>query len=173
MSKFTIAFPESMREAIRFVRADAVALFVPKEYLEADDSPHIWLPGMPMPIGGGSWGDKTASTQLTTLSDTLQYFTNTPQMNPGQTNHEEVECDFASTPTDNLEVQVQGTLDASSESWDETPITAFEIDNGTDPNKVSFLVSGFYKYRVGVQSTGATDDHTSADRNYRSDGVSV
>ena len=88
-----------------------------------------------------AWSSKTASTQLTSVT-TEQFFSQTPTLNPGETTHVEVEADFPASPTDNLVVAVYGTLDAANENWDDTPILEFEIDNATDPNKLSFLVSG-------------------------------
>jgi hypothetical protein len=39
----------------------------------------------------------------------------------------------------------------------------FLIENTTDPNRISFLVTGVYKFRVGVRRSGSTDTITSAD----------
>ena len=119
-----------------------------------------------------AWGNKTNATQLTGIT-TEQFFDQTPTLNPGETLHVEVEVDFPTTPTDDAIVSVYGTLDASTENWDDTPIMQFTIDSGTDPHKVSFLVSGFYKFRAGVQRSGSTDTLTSADMSYRADGVSL
>lgn len=119
-----------------------------------------------------AWGSKTTSTQLTSIT-TEQFFSQTPTLNPGETHHVEVEVNFPATPTDDAIVKVYGTLDASSENWDDTPIMQFRIDNGIDPNKLSFLISGIYKYRIGVQRSGSTDTLTSADMAYRADGVSL
>ena len=38
---------------------------------------------------------------------------------------------------------------------------------------ISFLVTGVYKFRVGVRRSGSTDTITSADLSYRKDGVNV
>lgn len=119
-----------------------------------------------------AWGSKTSATQLTSIT-TEQFFDTLITLNPGETAHVEVEVNFPVTPTDDAIVSVYGTLDASSESWDETPIDTFTIDNGTDPNKRSFLVGGFYKFRVGVKRSGSTDTITSADLSYRVDGISL
>ena len=47
------------------------------------------------------------------------------------------------------------------------------IENTSDPNRISFLVTGVYKFRVGVRRSGSTDTITSADLSYRKDGVNV
>ena len=119
-----------------------------------------------------AWSSKTTSTQLTNVT-TEQFFSQTPTLNPGETAHIEVEYNPVATPTDNLVVAVYGTLDAATENWDETPILEFEIDNATDPNKASFLVSGVYKFRVGARRSGTTDTITSAEMAHRLDGVSL
>ena len=56
---------------------------------------------------------------------------------------------------------------------DVVPILEFEIDNGSDPSSVSFLVSGSYRFLVSVRRSGATDTITNADMSYRLDGVSL
>lgn len=114
-----------------------------------------------------AWGNKVSATQLTTLSDVIQWFDEIITLGYGEEAHVEVECDFAATPTDDLSVHVRRTLDDTSENWDDTDFISFIIDNGTDPNKVSFDLVGGYKYRIGCQSTGTTNDHTSADMSYR------
>jgi hypothetical protein len=65
------------------------------------------------------------------------------------------------------------TLDDSSEVWDLIPTMEFLIENTTDPNRISFLVTGVYKFRVGVRRSGSTDTITSADLSLRKDGVNA
>ena len=119
-----------------------------------------------------AWGSKTSSTQLSSIT-TEQFFSQTPTLNPGETAHVQIGCDFPASPTDNLIVAVYGTLDASSESWDSVPLLEFEIDNGTDQPDAAFLVSGVYKFRVGARRSGTTDTITSADMAHRVDGVAL
>ena len=119
-----------------------------------------------------AWGSDTASTQLTSIT-TEEYFSQTPSLNPGETAHCQVTVDFPSTPTDNAIISVYTTLDASSEDWDEIPYMSFVIDNANDTDDVSFLVSGVYKFRVGVKRDGTTDTLTSADMNHRVNGISL
>ena len=119
-----------------------------------------------------AWGSKTNATQLTSIT-TEQFFSTLVTLNPGETAHCEVEANPPATPTDNLIVAIYGTLDASSESWDETPYMEFVIDKAIVPNKRAFKVSGLYKFRVGVRRSGTTDTYTSADFSYRLDGVNL
>lgn len=120
-----------------------------------------------------AWSSKTTSTQLTSISNTEQFFSQTPTSTPRELYHVEVDVNFVVTPTDDMIVAVYTTLDASSENWDDTPFMEFVIDKGTDPNKRSFLITGVYKFRVGVRASGATDTHTSADMAFREDNVSA
>lgn len=69
--------------------------------------------------------------------------------------HVVVEADFPATPTDNLVVSVYASLDGVN--YDDTPLYAFEIDNGTDPNQVSFVVRDVAHFRIGLKSSGTTD----------------
>ncbi len=119
-----------------------------------------------------AWGSKTSATQLTSIT-TEQFFNQTPTLTPGELLHCEVEYNPVGTPTDNLVVSIYGTLDAATENWDDTPIMRFEIDNAIDPNKVSFTLSGIYKFRIGVKRSGSTDTITSADFSFRRDNVSL
>ena len=68
---------------------------------------------------------------------------------------------------------VYTTLHDSSEVWDIIPMMEFLLENTTDPNRISFLVTGVYKFRVGVRRSGSTDTIKSADLSYRKDGVNV
>ena len=47
------------------------------------------------------------------------------------------------------------------------------LENTTDPNRISFLVTGVYKFRVGVRRSGSTDTITNADLSLRKDGVNA
>ena len=120
-----------------------------------------------------AWGDKVASTQLTSVTSTEQFFSQTPQLSPGETAHVEIELNPVTSPTDNLVVSVYGTLDTSTQSWDEVALFSFEIDKGTDPNKASFKINDVFSFRVGVKAAGGTDTHTSVDMNHRVNGISA
>lgn len=119
-----------------------------------------------------AWGTKVSATQLTSIT-TEQYFSQTPTLNPGELHHCEVEYNPVGSPTDDLVVSVYATLDASAENWDDTPIMQFTISKAIDPNKASFVITGVYKYRIGVKRSGTTDTITSADFSYRANGVSA
>jgi hypothetical protein len=60
-----------------------------------------------------------------------------------------VSVDFPRSPTDHPIVAVYTTLDDASEVWDLIPLRELLIENTTDPNRISFLVTGVYKFRIG------------------------
>lgn len=117
-----------------------------------------------------AWTSETSATQLTSIT-TEQFFSTTPTLTPRELAHCKVKIDFPGTPTDHGVVSVYGSLDGSN--WDNTPLMQFTVDNGIDPNQVSFVVMGIYQFRVGVKRSGSTDTLTSADFSYRLDGVSA
>ena len=41
-----------------------------------------------------------------------------------------------------------------AEVWDISPMMEFLIENTADPNRISFLVTGVYRFRVGVRRSG-------------------
>jgi hypothetical protein len=94
-------------------------------------------------------------------------------VNPRETTHLQVSVDFPDSSTDHAIVAVYTTLDDSSEVFDLIPMMEFLIENTTDPNRISFLVTGVYKFRVGVRRSGSTDTITSADLSLRKDGVTA
>lgn len=117
-----------------------------------------------------AWSSETTATQLTSIT-TEQYFNQTPTLNPAETAHVQVSVDFPSTPTDDAIISVYGTLDGTD--YDLTPMMQLRLLKGTDPNRVSFSVTGVYQFRVGVKRSGTTDTLTSADMSYRVNGVSL
>lgn len=119
-----------------------------------------------------SWGSKVSATQLTNIT-TEQFFDEVVTLNPGEVIVCEVEFNPPTTPTDDLLVSLYGTLDDSSENWDDTPFLTRTISRAIDPDKASFSVRDRYKFRVGVQRTGTTDTITSADFSYRKNGVNL
>jgi hypothetical protein len=102
-----------------------------------------------------AWGSDTAATQLSSIT-TEQFFHQVPTLNPRETAHVQVSVDFPGSPTDHAIVAVYTTLDDSSEVFDVIPMMEFLIENTTDPNRISFLVTGVYKFRVSLAADGRT-----------------
>jgi len=123
-----------------------------------------------------TWGTETAATQLTSIT-AEQFFSfggsTWVYLNPGEAAHVQVKYNPVGSPTDHLIVAVYGTLDDATQVSDVTPFMEFTVDKGSDPNYVSFIVSGLYGYRIGVRRSGTTDTITDADCSYRKDGVSL
>ena len=117
-----------------------------------------------------AWSGTTSATQLTSIT-TEQIFSTKPTLNPQETAHVTVDVDFPTTPTDNAIVAVYGSLDGTN--YDDQPVFEFAVLNTNDPAQVSFIVSGYYQFQVGVRRSGTTDTLTSADLTYRLDGVSA
>jgi hypothetical protein len=67
-----------------------------------------------------------------------------------------VSVDCPGSPTDHAIVAVYTTLDDSSEVWNLIRMMGFLIENTTDLNRISFLVTGVYEFRVGVRRSGST-----------------
>lgn len=81
--------------------------------------------------------------------------------------------DFPSTPTDHAIIAVYTTVDATTEVWDLVPMMEFLPEKVSDPNQTSFIVTGVYKFRIGVRRSGSTDTITGADMSYRADGANT
>lgn len=124
-----------------------------------------------------AWGSKTSATQLTSIT-TEQFFSfggsTVLSLNPGEAMHILVKANPVGSPTDHLIVAIYGTLDDATETvWALTPWAEFTVDKALDPNYVDFIVSGLFKFRIGVRRSGTTDTITDADCSYRKDGVSL
>lgn len=117
-----------------------------------------------------AWSGETSSTQLTSIT-TEQIFSEKPQLNPRELAHVEIDINFPGTPVDDAIVAVYGSLDGTN--YDDTPFLEFVIDNGADPNQVSFQVIGVFQFQVGVRRSGTTDTITTADMKHKLDGVSA
>jgi hypothetical protein len=129
--------------------------------------------GTGVPVNAGAvlilYCDGTDVSSITTE----QFFDQVPTLNPRETAHLQVSVDFPVSPTDHAIVTVYTTLDDSSEVWDLIPMMEFLLENAADPNRISFLVTGVYKFRVGVRRSGSTDTIASADLSLRKDGVNA
>lgn len=72
--------------------------------------------------------------------------------------HVIVDADFPESPTDNLVVEVQGSLDGTN--YDDTPLYSFEVANSPDPNQVSFVVKDVAHFKMYCKRSGTTDTIT-------------
>jgi hypothetical protein len=118
-----------------------------------------------------AWGSKNTIESSTSVGGTEE-FSSWVDLNPGETVHFQVSADFPASPTDNLEVRVYGTLDASSETSDDEAIQMMIIDNSNDPGEKSISIWGYYKVRLGFVRDGTTDNIT-VSAYERCDGVDL
>ena len=72
--------------------------------------------------------------------------------------HVTVEPDFPASPSDDLELYVQASLDGTN--YDDTALYSFVIDKGTDPNQVSIIVRDVAHFRLYCKRSGSTDTIT-------------
>ena len=118
-----------------------------------------------------AWGSKTQVMTSQSVVGT-ELFSSAVTLTPKNTVHFEVEANSNGT-TDNLTIAVYGTLDASTENYDDVPIMTFDLDcTSGDDEKVSFVIEGLYKFRVGAVRNGSTDTLLT-DMYYREDGVDL
>lgn len=122
-----------------------------------------------------AWGSAVAATQLTNIT-VEQYFSfggsTNVTLNPGESCHLQVRCDFPASPTDHLLISVYASPNDGT-NYDVTPYMQYLLDKASDPNGLSVLITGIKSFRVGVRRTGSTDTITSADATIRKDGVSI
>ena len=116
-----------------------------------------------------SWTDKVTIASAVNVAGT-EVFSDSVELNSDETAHVQVDVNFDGVPTDDLEVRVYTTLDASTEDWDLTTFATLQtVDKGTDPNRIGFTVTGVYKFRLGFIRSGSTDTHV-VTASYRSNG---
>ena len=113
-----------------------------------------------------TWGADTALTTQTAINNTTEEFLHGAglgiDLSTGLSCHVQLEVDNESgSVTDDLIVAVYTTLDASSEVWDDQSFFSFSVTpTGVALERIPFVVSGVYKFRIGCLSSGATDVYT-------------
>ena len=93
----------------------------------------------------------------TTLSGTTEEYSSSIDMTGHDRAHVIVEVNFDATPTDNVQVNVYGSLDGTN--FDDVPLSSVIIDNGTDPSQITLVIEGLVHARIGCVQTGSTDSH--------------
>jgi len=69
-----------------------------------------------------------------------------------------VDADFPASPTHNLVIEIRASLDGIC--YDDTPVYKFEIDKGTDPNQVSFVIKDLAHFKLYCYRAGGTQTIT-------------
>lgn len=119
-----------------------------------------------------AWSAITAATQLTAVTNSEQFFTTFITLMPGESAEVHVEGTENGSPVDDLQINLYGTLDDATENWDDGPFQSYIIPASATAYKISFLVYGRYKIRVGAIALSGSDSWT-VDMEFRKDGVSV
>jgi len=117
-----------------------------------------------------AWSAKTTQSSVSIGTPTGTATTNSVTLSPNESADIQIERTDVGT-TDDLIVQVQSTLDDTSETWDDHPMGQFRM-NPSDGGALSFTVSRLYKFRLKLDGSGVTDTIV-IDFSYRKDGISL
>jgi hypothetical protein len=111
-----------------------------------------------------SWGPKQSATTEDDVT-TERLFDATPTLADEGLAHCQVTVAFPPNPKDDAIVRVYATLDDGNGEWD-TQLYAEHLIEKVDGAvaRISFTVSGVYRFRIGVQSAGTL---TSTDFSFR------
>lgn len=117
-----------------------------------------------------AWGSVASSDSLTLTGSLVTVKKDSSDwsvsLNPRELAH--IQCQFnpQTTPTEDCKVVVQTSPDGGT-TWDTEPFFELVIDNGTDPNNVSFTLLGVKTFRfqatvLDTDGTAGGDDTSSA-----------
>lgn len=123
-----------------------------------------------------AWGNKTAFTTGTSVSTSPVFPAIDLTLNPGESAHIQLVVPWLTTSTVNLICGIYGTLDAATEVWDFEPLYEFVVPNSyntTSIAEISFLISGLYKFRLGMRTDALGITLTGVAAYYRVDGISL
>ncbi|KPK71865.1 MAG: hypothetical protein AMJ84_05470 [Acidithiobacillales bacterium SM23_46] len=110
-----------------------------------------------------SWGSQSqiigSGDGYVTLSGTTESYSSDVDLetNGYEGAHVTVEMDYDSSPTDEVNIKLYGSLDGSN--YDDTPIWQMQGNHDVDPQQLSFVVKDLAHFRIGVVQTGSTDSH--------------
>jgi hypothetical protein len=103
------------------------------------------------------WGTKQSATQWTNITEE-RFFDEAPTLADEGLAHCQVTVVFPPNPKDDAIVRVYATLDdvaMDDADWDTQLYAEHLIEKVNDASaRLSFTVSGVYRFRVGVQSAG-------------------
>ena len=108
-----------------------------------------------------TWGSDTALTTQTAINNSSEEFIGTIALAAGLSAHIQLEIDNESgSVTDAVIISIYATLDSTSEVFDDQAYMTFTIlPSGIALERHPLVVSGIYKFRIGVLSAGATDNY--------------
>jgi len=103
------------------------------------------------------WGNKQTATQRSNVTEQM-FFDQAPVLADEGIAHCQVTIAFPPSPADDAIVRVYATLDDApmdDADWDTQLFAEYLIEKVSDATaRLSFTVSGVYRFRVGVQSAG-------------------
>ena len=108
------------------------------------------------------WGSDTALTTQTAIDNSTEEFMGIIDLATALSAHVQLEIDNedGTTVTDDAIIAIYATLDASTEVFDDNPFMQFRVTPAAVAlERLSFVVSGVYKFRIGALSSGATDTY--------------
>ena len=108
-----------------------------------------------------TWGSDTALTTQTAIDNSTEEYIGTIDLATSMSAHIQLEIDNeGGSVTDAVIISIYATLDATSEVWDDQAYMTFTIlPSGIALERHPLVVSGIYKFRIGVKSSGATDTY--------------
>ena len=109
-----------------------------------------------------TWGADTTLGDQTAINETTEEFLNIVDMASAIAAHCQIEIDNESgSVTNGVIISIYATLDAATEVWDDVPFrTWVHFPTGIALERLSIIVTGVYKFRLGFLATAATDDYT-------------
>jgi len=121
-----------------------------------------------------AWSAKTAISGSTGVANSWTDVSGLITLNPGETGHVQIDGNINSTAvTDSIETRLMTTVESTSGGYDSSPVFAQSYTpTTTGAESFSFLVSGYYAFKLQAQSAGATDTYD-VTGDYRLDGVSL
>ncbi|UCE49955.1 MAG: hypothetical protein JSW47_07320 [Phycisphaerales bacterium] len=105
-----------------------------------------------------SWGSEDTIMNAVSVADGSWSSDVNLETNGYEGAHVTVDADFPSNPTDNLIVEVRGSLDGVN--YDDTPLFSLTVDKNPDPNQVSFVVKDIAHFKLYCKRGGSTDTIT-------------
>ncbi len=108
-----------------------------------------------------TWGSDTALTTQTAIDNSTEEFIGTIDLSTALSAHIQLEIDNeGGSVVDSAIISVYATLDASAEVFDDRAYMTMTITpSGVALERHPLVVSGIYKFRIGVLSSGATDTY--------------
>lgn len=106
-----------------------------------------------------TWSSETVETQKTVVSNSIVYFPKMDLSDALEAQFDMIIDNESGSVTDGLKITLERTLDASSEVWHVMNSWVYVTEGITGENRSYQIPTGF-AWRIGVESTGTTDDFT-------------